>query len=72
MGDFSDPINVLKEELEDLRMDIDLKEKELKKVNEKLREAERNKELLEAEVEELKEEEEKMMKDLERAEIENR
>ncbi|NQU99285.1 MAG: hypothetical protein HQ538_00980 [Parcubacteria group bacterium] len=71
MGDFSDPINRLKGDLEDLRMDIDLKEKDLKKVKNSLKEFERQKELLEAEIDELKDQEVRAMKEVEKIEMDN-
>lgn len=72
MGDFSDPINQLKGELEDLRMDIDLKEKDYREVKNNLKEYERRKELLEAEIDELRDQEVRAMKQIEKIELDSR
>jgi chromosome segregation ATPase len=71
MSDFSDPINQLKGDLEDLRMDIDLKEKDLKKVMDNLKESERQKELLEDEIDELREQEIRAAKEIEKIELDS-
>lgn len=71
MGDFSDPINQLKGDLEDLRMDIDLKGKDLKEVGDKLEEYERQKELLEAEIDELRDQEIRATKEIEKIELDS-
>ena len=71
MGDFSDPINQLKGDLEDLRLDIDLKNKDLKEVKKNLEESERQKELLEAEIDELGDQEVRAMKEIEKIELDS-
>ena len=71
MGDFSDPINQLKGDLEDLRLDIDLKNKDLKEVKNNLEGFERQKELLEAEIDELRDQEVRAMKEIEKIELDS-
>lgn len=70
MVDFSSPQKKLEDDLEDIQMDVYRKEKELKALNAQLKELERNKELLEDEIGDLREKEESIRRDIERIELE--
>ena len=65
-ADFSDPKNQRQGDLEDLRLEIDQKAKALQKVENELKENERQKELFEADLDDLKKQEVEIEKEINR------
>lgn len=64
--DFTDPVRRLEQNLEDLRVEIDMREKELRQVEGEYNKYKRRRELLLSEIEDLKEEEERLEREIEK------
>jgi predicted nucleic acid-binding Zn-ribbon protein len=69
MIEFTTPQKKLEEDLEDAQMDIYKKEKDLKVLNKQLDDLSRQKELLEDEIADLRDNEKRIMREIEKAEL---
>lgn len=70
MGDFSSPDRVLRGQIEDVQIDIDRKERELRTFDDDLKTLLRKKEIIEAEIEEKYEEKKRLERELRSLDIE--